>query len=322
MSEHLSFTTSAIEGVIDFMSLSGPAYPLYRSILRGLVEHMGKAPKFLLPEDGIFFDKNTPAMGETLYLPYPVIVCEMPASHRQEAEGSKSTRRVFLAVEWTEMTEDLIRSSFPPIWAFLQSAPHPRFNRGGVIVFPINYYDGQQNWLPSSVAGFIPPNPTIETTRTELGSILLGEMGHLWQDTVERNGGDIKSEIALEVSNECMAVLHLCAVLNCRNVKPRKVLAPEKLNKKRAKSEKLPFYEYHVLEIEQPNLDAAGEPRVSGVGGSHRSPRMHLRRGHIRRYATYSIWINAMVVGVNNEGVVEKAYKVKPTNAKTDASIP
>lgn len=47
-------------------------------------------------------------------------------------------------------------------------------------------------------------------------------------------------------------------------------------------------------------------------GGTHASPREHLRRGHIRHLANgKSVWINAMVVNPGVGGKIEKDYKIK-----------
>jgi hypothetical protein len=45
-------------------------------------------------------------------------------------------------------------------------------------------------------------------------------------------------------------------------------------------------------------------------GGTHASPRVHLRRGHIRRLPGKNIWVNATIVGNSDLGVVIKDYSV------------
>jgi hypothetical protein len=66
----------------------------------------------------------------------------------------------------------------------------------------------------------------------------------------------------------------------------------------------LPFDEYHVLTIAAPQGTHKG-----GVQGSHRSPREHLRRGHIRRLQSGSkIWVNAAVINAGVGGKIRKQY--------------
>lgn len=68
----------------------------------------------------------------------------------------------------------------------------------------------------------------------------------------------------------------------------------------------LPFDSYKVLMV-------GGVVAGTGAGGgSHRSPREHLRRGHIRRLETGAIWVNAHVVGSRKAGgKITKDYRIK-----------
>lgn len=47
------------------------------------------------------------------------------------------------------------------------------------------------------------------------------------------------------------------------------------------------------------------------LGGSHASPRTHLRRGHIRQHPTAGrIWVNSCVVNPTAIGTVNKDYRI------------
>jgi hypothetical protein len=94
--------------------------------------------------------------------------------------------------------------------------------------------------------------------------------------------------------------------LNCSNVS----IASSQPKKGRVKAkDALPFDTYHVLMIETPGA----APGASGLGGSHRSPREHLRRGHIRRLSDgRRLWVNATVVAAGRgAGVVTKDYAMR-----------
>lgn len=97
-----------------------------------------------------------------------------------------------------------------------------------------------------------------------------------------------------------VAALSFMNALACCNVRTS-LIAPAKKKVKAA----LQFDSYHVLTIGGQSQN--GDP---GHGGSHRSPREHLRRGHIRRLAdARRIWINATVVAAGRgAGVVSKDY--------------
>lgn len=101
-------------------------------------------------------------------------------------------------------------------------------------------------------------------------------------------------------------VIRGLSVLNCSNVICLDNEPSKALNKKRIKNGKVPLFSYKTLHIKTPVFHN-GRPNL---GGTHASPRLHLRRGHIRKYATYSIWINNMVVGNSRKGIVLKDYKI------------
>jgi hypothetical protein len=83
-------------------------------------------------------------------------------------------------------------------------------------------------------------------------------------------------------------------------------LPPLKAPKKKAK-DALPFDSYHILTV-----DAPGGGNLNGRSGGHRSPREHLRRGHIRRYENGArIWVNATVVNAGIGGRVSKDYLLR-----------
>lgn len=105
------------------------------------------------------------------------------------------------------------------------------------------------------------------------------------------------------------AVANLLCTLSCSNTciedssdKPSKVKNDLRIQKK-----KLPFFEFKILTIDS----GKKTNRESGFnGGTHASPRVHLRRGHIRRLSTKNVWVNACVVGDKDKGLIEKEYVV------------
>lgn len=69
---------------------------------------------------------------------------------------------------------------------------------------------------------------------------------------------------------------------------------------------KPPQFDWHTVKIEPPKLKA--EPQ----GGTHATPRLHDRRGHIRRLANgKTCWVKACKVGDASKGVVFKDYEVR-----------
>lgn len=104
------------------------------------------------------------------------------------------------------------------------------------------------------------------------------------------------------------AVKAFLSALHCSNVQ-RIANAPDaKLQKARAKRGKAPLFSYWTLQ-----LDGKSE-RDENHGGTHASPRVHLRRGHPRQYAPGKwTWVQACAVGNRAAGMVHKDYRAGPT---------
>jgi hypothetical protein len=114
------------------------------------------------------------------------------------------------------------------------------------------------------------------------------------------------TELAVE---PVVALLSLLNALACSNVRIERS-EPRMRRKKSASA--LPFDTYHVLTVGPPGTGPHGS-----LTGGHRSPREHLRRGHIRRLEDgRRIWVNATVVAAGRgAGVVTKDYAVKPSSS-------
>lgn len=95
-------------------------------------------------------------------------------------------------------------------------------------------------------------------------------------------------------------------VFSCSNVIMVEHEPPKLINEKRKRKGKLPFFSYRTLHI-------TGEtPEKSTIEkGTHASPRLHLRRGHIRRLADgRRVWVTACLVGDKSKGFASHDYKV------------
>lgn len=77
-------------------------------------------------------------------------------------------------------------------------------------------------------------------------------------------------------------------------------------NRRKIAEGKLPTYDWHTVII-QP-----AKQRSEIQGGTHASPRMHDRRGHIRRLKSgKNVWVKAHKVGDASKGYVFHDYKIE-----------
>lgn len=157
----------------------------------------------------------------------------------------------------------------------------------------VAFYDQVKLWLPI---------PKIRLPRT--GCIRPGS---------DPRGADIfmfftRPEVDLhDYADEVRALLGLLNALACSNVTTERT--PVKNAKQKPGA--LPFDSYHYLVLR--NRYETGCTGRTGIGAG-RSPREHLRRGHIRRLPTGAkTWVNATVVNAGRAGgTVRKTYVVQP----------
>lgn len=112
-----------------------------------------------------------------------------------------------------------------------------------------------------------------------------------------------KDDMKLYIEFFQWQVAKFLSVLNCVNVKTEIIEAPVALNRKRQKSGKPPIYSYKTLVL-RPSA-----AQRSDQGGTHESPRIHLRRGHIKHRRTGDFWWQPHVVGDRARGIVMKDYR-------------
>ena len=115
------------------------------------------------------------------------------------------------------------------------------------------------------------------------------------------------ADIALDTHDEVAAMIDACACLACENAETRDIRAPAMINSKRKKKRKVPLFEYKVLDVGGPT-PTKGEHLA---GQKKTSPRMHLRRAHIRRLKHRNVLVRAAVVNPGSRrGVIAKDYRV------------
>lgn len=108
------------------------------------------------------------------------------------------------------------------------------------------------------------------------------------------------------IGRDLSTVLQACAALSCTNV-TTELIRPNR--EARAARPESTLFDYHVLMI-RPGAERHEGP---ALGGSHASPRTHLRRGHIRQHPTAGrIWVNSCVVNPTAIGTVNKDYEIVP----------
>lgn len=306
--------------------------PMSAKTIELLLTWLRQSAKFAFPQgaelvameglDSSYFDNLRP--------PFPI--CSLEIYHEPNGklitEGalveSTSTRRISLIVQ-----ADLARKA--DVWWASRIALQTE-----LLVFSFYYYDQEKIWaLAPSAAGLtkvaaeeivpIDQAPDKALVNALLGADLISKKANSAPINLitvlpefrmamqEQMGADAaQTRIGLDLRDEVTAAIEFCLLMNCSNIRPKEIKASEALNKKRAKSGKIPFFSHHVIVVDDAtNKQGATSQEDSFTGVQMRS---HARRGHIRRLQSgKTTFVRPTIVGKASLGFVEKTYQV---NAK------
>ena len=268
--------------------------PELRALFSSVLDLHGASTKFILPEGGrLYDDKELRALDESaqIRLPYPYVALEYHSNGRERTLDEP----VGLVNGIPQYEgDDFVSAPKRVVYAR---------ERAGYIVATIAFWtrhDGVWRVLPECAI----PN----IGYLDRGASILG------RPAIKVKFQDPRIPMS-DYMDELGALLCFLNVLQCSNVHVERS-EPKKAGKKVKAA--LPFDAYHVLTI-----DVFGKTGGAAATGDHRSPREHLRRGHIRRLADgRRIWVNATVVAAGRgAGVVSKDYLVRAENrSRIDAA--
>lgn len=287
--------------------------------LEWLAKEIDRAVHFSLPMNGCLLDDALRGLsGIPTRLPYPCITISY-ASENLEGEDKNrtlsSSKRLLVAIE-------IDRNH-----AILKGADQELLDKLFVIddkviaCFACCFMDDSNEWLPilsgALLSNEIPFNP-VKNKRGHLSPLLpfcliyfLPNVLDMFMENEIKDGHtleDLTADLHKDIVDESRSALELCEALTCGNVASEIARhADSNVNARRIRDGKLPLYETRVLVINTPIGRSCGPD----LGGTHSSPRQHLRRGHIRRLPTMNVWVNSCIVGNQDDGRIEKSYAVR-----------
>jgi len=139
-------------------------------------------------------------------------------------------------------------------------------------------------------------------TDKETGLVQIGAVGHPEMQRTK----DVYCETASEHAG---VVISWLAALRCTNIESIDNPPPVALNKKRLKQGKQPLFTYKTLHISQQRRSTGGR---AGEDSGRNTPRLHFRRGHVRRIDAQRLtWVQPCMVGEKERGTVHKDYVLK-----------
>jgi hypothetical protein len=303
--------------------------------VRDVVKQLSNSIKFKLPEGGRILDKpfvDPEEVEEIVRLPYPCVALEYHAKADDDEDGRAKAHgmtemvvvpeRVLLAretletipsVEGGEITIPALRvllvARAQGTRAFL---PFPY----GVVIprLSIPRADHEAN-AQRTITTEMRDDPYFGELAKKRNRFLAGVLYWPFFATEEikrklKAAGLTNLQVQYDYADEVGALLDFCNALSCSNVYVADAPARSREQIRRQSQTRVPIFKYKVLAIETPRA-VTGE---TGGDGTHRSPIMHLRRGHIRRLSNArKTWVNACVVG-SGRGMLHKDYAMLPAH--------
>ena len=230
-------------------------------------------------------------------LPAPVTCFQYPWTHGIEGEhlsGSvQAPKRITLVVDGKQTGD---RGN-------LENNTKPEDAVFATTIYSVYFHEFLRRWVLADIS--ISLAQPLQILRGDKNWGWLGTSRNLVTWAYQESGTTGPSRQLGEMTADLCAVVQCCHSLRAG---ARLDEATEQSSSRRRKFERLGVggFTYHVLKLPQ-SPDRYG---VSILGG-HGSPRLHVRRAHIRKLSTGSLtFVRQCFVGDPSKGLVEKHYKV------------
>jgi hypothetical protein len=246
---------------------------------------------FALPYGGILrerrMEKPYDFDGDILRPPYPVCVFEFVGDHDANVpDENRSSKRILVA-----------------------------YDRGNYVeLMAVAHRDIDGRWMPPPVLFQLPyaekrlfqmsPDVGMKST-ARIVPYMLNTCAHMLLACGE-DMAKFKSTMAYDFGDELWAYLDFCRSINENEVTFEDVEPDKAKNQFRRARGKVPLFAYKVLTI------GKKKRKSRHLGGTHASPRSHLRRGHYRTSPKgVRYWVQPCMVKGETDGFVHKDYRVE-----------
>ncbi|HGO6074591.1 TPA: hypothetical protein ACK3Q6_004442 [Burkholderia cepacia] len=333
--QRLNYCAHAIDHFRELIPNILPTMPGMRAGYKAVTELLSASVKYLLPNCAqlIEISEVRQVHIDSVRLPYPVVALEIPWILPDGEGGDKGALRAPKRIALCVHLDADIAALLPDTARYLDE------EGGGVCVIPVYWVQEQNDWKIGVCGAFLPysndisayvPDEADEQTRLVNEPLREAGLTHkkmrqfgvgpflvlpeLFEHHANKLGSE-KEAVALalaDVRDEILALIQTGCVVNCANITTPIISSAAKLNRKREQAGRTPFFEYRVLAVAPPRQH--GDSR----GGTHASPKTHLRTGHIRRLENKTVWVSSTIVNAGSErGVVAKDYAVRPLRRPT-----
>lgn len=288
-----NYAAQAERGLTElYHFMDGKKYPIDKKKVLSLASEISKAVHFALPDNGIILDdgwKGLVTNPDALRLPYPNVTLEYTCSC---FPGVSKVVVLVLEISPDKINPEILEGhSLADVY---------------IAAFAVCYDNQHKKWVPllawncSSSHSFTQSRNRSHIFFTDLFDESVTDYGNDPITTATPHHESLRTAALVPI-------LEFIEALSCKNIttEPLETISAS-VNARRIKDGKLPFYETKILVLDSKQVAAPSNSQ----GGSHASPRQHLRRGHIRRLPSGNIWVNSCIVGDAIKGVIAKSYEV------------
>lgn len=279
--------------------------------LDGISDRIRKSVKFSLPHNGEMITDAASVSADILSvvkLPFPRICAEYDVNYSSSFRGADHrdcNRVITVANEVGDIRSFVCGLGFKPD----DTIP----DADGFVMYSIGHveYNGKKMWVPSAGFFLVPygqDGALVEKGGSKMMGVAVPVYGALSDKEIKICGGmrAWQKKVASDYYVDCSAILNIAVCSMCSNVEAE-IVKPSRLsNKLKINSGKEPVDEYRILRIKQKGQE---KEKFGNSSKGRSAPRMHLRRGHVRKNANGSIsWVSPAVVGDAANGSIHKSY--------------
>ena len=237
----------------------------------------GDTPKFILPFNGVMlgYDVDYVIDEKNFKLPYPVTILEFETGNAATKEEVLNPFKVVVVA--TQKENDIIV----------------------LMIIKEN-----KDWMLYPCSCRLSIKDTVDVKYYKIN---VRQQFSVFTKTMNSLDQDYLKELSKTLAISTRAVAQLILSLNCKNISD--ITIPISKTKMALGGKTKGYSEYHVLKV---TPSERANRFKNKLGGTHASPREHMRRGHIHRFKMkegfISHWIDAMVVNAGIGGCVTKDY--------------
>ena len=271
--------------------------------VKEVLMYLHSAVKFAMPDNGMVLDDGLKGIvGYEVRLPYPSITLEYYCSDDYPKKISSVPK---CPPNSSELAHRMSNSNSMANKCVLVCIDNPDLDFIEIFrVLPVGEY-----WKVGIFCTALPKVGHTEIAKGGGTTVTSNTRGFYEAVMKQKNPDKYVIDMGRSMSlSDAWVVLEFLEALTCTNIEQSIYQPASPKNAQRIKSHKAPIYETRCLTLKTTKKESFG----GGDGASsHKSPKQHLRRGHIRRLEKGNIWVNSCVVGDASNGIIDKCYKIK-----------